>query len=223
MPFLVKEGRHFLLYLWVNTLANMKTFAFTAMLLLGTVAKAQFFQGFGIMGGATYSNQKWLYPESGGKDKLNYILRWNAEVFAEFGAHPTFRWVTELQYNGKGAKMDTPTGTTRFKNNYAAWNNYLMIRKELFSIIPYLKVGPRLEYVFKTDQSFTPFHATGSIGAGVEFVSFGKLKFLTEFHYVPDLTRSASNPLVTIKQPAFELRVGLKFGKAGNATCPGLQ
>ncbi|MCU0434700.1 MAG: porin family protein [Bacteroidia bacterium] len=201
----------------------MKTITLIAALLLGTAAKAQFFQGFGVMGGLTYSNQKWHYPELDQKQKLKYLLRWNAEVFAEFGAHPTFRWVTELQYNGKGAKMETPAGTTRFRNNYAAWNNYLMIRRELFSVIPYLKVGPRLEYVFKTDQQFTPFHATGSIGAGVEFVSFSRIKFLTEFHYVPDLTRSFSNDLVTIKQPAFELRVGIKFGKPGNATCPGLQ
>jgi hypothetical protein len=199
-----------------------KIFLFSA-LLLGLTANAQFFQGWGLMGGATYANQKWLYPETGGKDKLKYLLRWNGEVFAEFGAHPTFRWVTELQYTRKGAKLETPTGTTKFQNDYAAWNNYLMIRREFFSVIPYVKVGPRLEYVLQSDQNFTPFHATGSIGAGVEFVSFGKLKFLTEFHYVPDLTRSASNPLVTIKQPSFELRVGIKFGKAGNATCPGLK
>lgn len=199
-----------------------KIFLFSA-LLLGLTANAQFFQGWGLMGGATYANQKWLYPETGGKDKLKYLLRWNGEVFAEFGAHPTFRWVTELQYTRKGAKQETPVGTTKFQNDYAAWNNYLMIRREFFSVIPYVKVGPRLEYVLQSDQSFTPFHATGSIGAGVEFVSFGKLKFLTEFHYVPDLTKSFSNDLLTIKQPAFELRIGLKFGKAGNATCPGLK
>lgn len=211
-------------YLWViNLVIAMKTFLLFTGLLLSTLLPAQFFQGWGLMGGATYANQRWRYAENDQTEKLKYLLRYNGEIFAEFGSHPTFRWVTELQYTRKGAKHELPGGTVRYQNDYAAWNNYLMIRKELFSIIPYLKVGPRLEYVLQSAQNFTPFHATGSIGAGVEFVSFGRIKFLTEFHYVPDLTRSFSNDLVTIKQPAFELRVGIKFGKAGNATCPGLK
>jgi hypothetical protein len=201
----------------------MKRLLIFAFLLCSISASASFFQGWGIMAGVTYSRQYWVYPQLDSKIKTKYILRYNAEIFGEFGNHPTFRWVTELQYNMKGAKYDAGSGMVKYKNDYAAWNNYLMIRKELFSIIPYVKIGPRLEYVWKTDQSFNQFHATASAGAGVEFVAFGPVKFLTEFHWVPDLTKSnnANNEIVEISQHAYELRVGLKFAFGGGGeSCP---
>ena len=182
---------------------------------------AQFFQGWGIMAGGTLGRQNWYYDEPVGKVKQKYLLRWNGEVFAEFGDHPTFRWVTELQYNAKGTKQvvfeDPPI---KYLNHYAAWNNYLMIRKEMFAIIPYVKVGPRLEYVVRSPQDFKKFHVTGSLGAGIEFVAYGPVKFITEAHWVPDLSKSYSgNP--DIKQHAWELRVGLKFARRGES-CPGV-
>ena len=96
-----------------------------------------------------------------------------------------------------------------------------MIRKELFSIIPYVKVGPRLEYVVSSPQAFNKFHVTGSLGAGVEFVAYGPVKFITEMHWVPDLTRSYTEGNPEIKQHAWELRIGLKFAYGGGGeACP---
>ncbi|HLG04179.1 MAG TPA: hypothetical protein VI731_11330 [Bacteroidia bacterium] len=204
----------------------MKKTLLTVFLLLGLLpAQAQFFQGWGIMAGGTLGRQNWYYHEPASKERLKYLLRYNGEIFAEFGNHPTFRWVTELQYNNKGAKWKTSdingnSMTVRFQNHYAAWNNYLMIRKELFAIIPYVKIGPRAEYVVATDQSFNRFHLTASAGGGVEFVAFGRIKFLTEFHWVPDLTESANDEFYDVKQHAWELRVGIKIARKGSTTCP---
>jgi hypothetical protein len=181
---------------------------------------AQIFQGFGIMAGATAGRQKWLYYNPDFKVRQKFLIRYNAEIFAEFGMHPTFRYVTELQYNVKGTKQETPAGTNKFQNQYGAWNNYLMIRREFFMVIPYAKIGPRLEYVFASDNDFTPFHITGSAGAGVEFVAYGPVKFITEFHWVPDLTKSFKSDPLVIKQHCWELRVGIKFGRRGSALCP---
>ncbi|CAN5864266.1 hypothetical protein BH11BAC7_BH11BAC7_03370 [soil metagenome] len=188
-------------------------------LLLLSTANAQFFQGFGIMAGGTLGRQKWQ-TQLNEDFKHKYLLRYNAEIFAEFGSHPTFRWVTELQYNVKGSKFVTSDQTTKFVNQYAAWNNYLMIRKELFAIIPYVKVGPRAEYVFKSDQDFKKLHFTGALGAGIEFVAYGPVKFITEAWWVPDLSKSYNTAGFEIKQHAWELRVGIKFtGRTGEA-CP---
>jgi hypothetical protein len=204
----------------------MKKILFISLLLMGCLtAQAQFFQGWGIMAGGTLGRQYWYYHEPESKEHLKYLLRYNGEVFAEFGDHPTFRWVTELQYNVKGAKRevtDPVNGdhTDKFVNQYAAWNNYLMIRKEMFAIIPYVKIGPRAEYVFASDQAFNRFHFTASAGAGVEFVAYGPVKFLTEFHWVPDLTKSFDSDPMTIKQHAWELRIGLKFSFGGKESCP---
>ncbi|HTF02674.1 MAG TPA: outer membrane beta-barrel protein [Bacteroidia bacterium] len=199
----------------------MKRALLILFLLISVSSFAQFFQGWGIMAGGTLGRQYWYYDEPIGKEKQKYLLRWNGEVFAEFGHHPTFRWVTELQYNAKGTKREEVDGsTTKYLNHYAAWNNYLMIRKEMFAIIPYVKIGPRLEYVVSSPQDFKKFHLTGSLGAGVEFVAFGPVRFITEAHWVPDLSRSYVG-VPDIKQHAWELRVGLKFpfGGGGEA-CP---
>lgn len=199
----------------------MKRLFLIAGIFIATTSFAQFFQGWGIMAGGTLGRQYWYYDEPVGKEKQKCLLRWNGEVYAEFFAHPTFRWVTELQYNAKGTKHIEPDGSkTKFLNHYAAWNNYLMIRKELYMIIPYVKVGPRLEYVVSTPQNFNKFHMTGSVGAGVEFVAYGPIKFITEAHWVPDATRSFEGS-PDIKQHCWELRVGIKFGKQGSV-CPGV-
>jgi len=200
----------------------MKRILFAILLCSSSSVFAQFFQGWGIMAGGTLGRQYWYYDEPIGKQKQKYLLRWNGEVFAEFGNHPTFRWVTELQYNAKGTKHEDPgIGTTKYLNHYAAWNNYLMIRKELFAIIPYAKIGPRLEYVVSSPQAFNKFHFTASAGAGIEFVAYGPVKFITEAHWVPDLTRSYTEGTPEIKQHAWELRVGLKFAfQGGKEACP---
>lgn len=190
-----------------------------------TTANAQFFQGWGIMAGGTLGRQNWYYKNPDDKLKLKYLLRYNAEVFAEFGSHPTFRWVTELQYNVKGAKYDFGgiVGEQKYKNQYAAWNNYLMIRKELFAIIPYVKVGPRAEYVFSSDNNFKKFHFTGALGAGIEFVAYGAVKFITEAWWVPDASKSYKSDAFDIKQHAWELRIGIKFAISHGEACPKAQ
>lgn len=200
----------------------MRKLFFFAALLISMSASAQFFQGWGIMAGGTLGRQYWFYDEPIGKEKQKYLLRYNGEVFAEFFSHPTFRWVTELQYNVKGTKQPLPDGSTvKFVNQYAAWNNYLMVRKEMYSVIPYVKIGPRVEYVAATDQAFQQWHFTGSVGAGVEFVAYGPVKFITEAHWVPDATRSYTATSPEIAQHAWELRVGLKFAYGGGGeACP---
>jgi hypothetical protein len=198
----------------------MKKFISLAILFLSlSTLHAQFFQGWGIMAGATAGRQKW-YTQDANEPKQKFLLRYNAEVFGEFIDHPTFRWVTELQYNVKGSKRVTDNTTEKFVNQYAAWNNYLMIRKEFFAIIPYVKIGPRLEYVFSSPQDFTKFHVTGAAGAGVEFVAYGPVKFITEAWWVPDLTKSYNQADFGIKQHAWELRVGLKFTVHTGESCP---
>jgi hypothetical protein len=187
-----------------------------------TILHAQFFQGWGFFAGGTLGRQNWYYHNPDSKAKLKYLLRYNAEIFGEFGMNPNFRWVSELQYNVKGSKFNANDETIKYINQYAAWNNYLMVRKEMFAIIPYVKIGPRLEYVFKSDQNFSKFHFTGALGAGIEFVAYGPVKFITEAWWVPDATHSYKSDPISVKQHCWELRIGIKFTPRG-ATCPAAQ
>lgn len=181
---------------------------------------AQFFQGWGIMGGLTLGNQKWSSSTLElATPKTKRLLRFNGELFAEFIDNDHFRWVTEAQFNMKGTKTDGFGQTVKYTNNIIAWNNYLKIRQETYRFIPYILVGPRLEYTLSSPQNFTKFHITGSAGVGTEVVSFGRVKFLTELHYVPDFTRSFASEPFDIKQKVWELRVGLKFTMGGES-CP---
>ncbi|CAN5165176.1 hypothetical protein BH09BAC5_BH09BAC5_24390 [soil metagenome] len=202
----------------------MKKFLFSLGFIFFTFSvSAQFFQGWGIMAGGTLGRQKWFTMLPDATPKHKFLLKYNAEIFGEFGSNPTFRWVSELQYNVKGSKLEINGEKFKYVNQYAAWNNYLMIRKELFAIIPYAKIGPRAEYVFSSDQSFKKFHFTGALGAGIEFVAYGPVKFITEAWWVPDLTKSYNEPDFGIKQHCWELRIGLKFAVSHGEACPKAQ
>ncbi|TND01033.1 MAG: hypothetical protein FD123_4305, partial [Bacteroidetes bacterium] len=167
--------------------------------------------------------QRWFMQQADGSDmeaKTKRLLRFNGEIFAEFIGHDNIRWVTEAQFNMKGTKTDGFGVKQNWSNNVIAWNNYLKIRQETYSLIPYVLFGPRLEYTLQTPQDFSKFHVTGSVGAGTEIVSFGRVKFLTEIHYVPDFTRSFQSDPLDIKQKVWELRVGVKFVPKSGEDCP---
>jgi len=193
--------------------------------LLGTFfsipTSAQIVNSVGITAGITYSTQNWSQEEPATTEK--YRLRYNGSVFVEFFNNDYFRWESELEYNQKGVKenvTDSLQQVHTFQNgiNYLSFNNYLKIRFEMFRIIPYILIGPRLEYALSKQAQvfpnviggFNAIHVSYAIGAGIEFVSYGQLKFFTEAFYNPDFTR-AYNSNFFIKNNAFELKIGLKF------------
>lgn len=179
-------------------------------LTLISTAQAQLVSGIGIMGGVTYSRQKWKIHEPPQSFNQKRILRYNGEVFIEWFSHETFRIQTELQYNMKGAK-DGATGQ-KYKLDYFAFNNFLKIRHETYSLIPYILVGPRIEYTFRSNQlGSKTFHFGWSAGAGFETISFGPVCFLTELHYNPDIDKAGKTTFHEYYNRAFELRVGLKY------------
>lgn len=187
------------------------------------IAKGQFLNGIGITVGASAAKQNFYLISPEEKLKKNYRLGINASVFAEFFSYKYSRWISEFQYNQKGS-IDKD-GDPNYKNklSYVSWNNYLKIRYELFYFIPYVLVGPRLEYrLTQNTQSppivtnFSPIHVSAAVGAGLEFISYGNIKFLVEAFYNPDLikydftTGYVTDPL-NVQNINIELRVGLKY------------
>jgi len=203
---------------------------------LALTASAQFFQGFGLMGGLTLGRQKWWITEINSADqsktestfKTKRILRFNGEIFAEFGKHPNFHWRTEFQYNQKGSIEKTSADKFKNKLDYICWNNFLIIRQEDFLGTPYFLIGPRVEYKFKQglqsplllNDDFQSLHFSWSVGLGWEFVTYGRFKPFVEIHYNPDLNKAStqSDPVLpeiisatTVKNRAWELRIGFKI------------
>lgn len=195
---------------------------------------AQFFQGFGVMGGLTLAREKWWTTVSDGssmnttKEKHKFLLRFNGELYAEFVKHPNFRWRTEFEYNMKGTKHKV-TGDKN-KVDYISWNNYLVIRQEDFLGTPYFLVGPRVEYLFRQATPSIPYafekiHFSWLVGLGWEFVAYGLLKPLVEVHYNPDFNMAVSEVIgdedsFAAKNRAWELRVGFKIDLGYKTKCP---
>lgn len=189
---------------------------------------AQFINSIAITAGGSLGNEKFRFLDPLVVSKKKYGLGPNASIFAEFFSGEYVRWVSELQYNEKGSVDKSSGGPYRNKLQYGCWNNYLKFRYEMYNIIPYVLIGPRLEYdITQATASpaitgkFLPLHVSAAAGAGLEFVSYGRLKFFTEAFYNPDIIMPAYlHSGLDVRNKNIELRVGLKFQFGGRKeTC----
>jgi hypothetical protein len=190
------------------------------------LCNAQLINGFGLTGGVSYSNEKFVFANPSAILKKNYLLGYNGSAFMEFFNGDYVRWVTELQYNQKGSVDKQPTGNDVNKLQYGCFNNYLKIRKEFYAVIPYIMLGPRVEYMISQNTSsptitdnFTQLHISPAVGAGIELVSYGNLKFLMEVFYNPDLLYAYQTAPLNIYNKNFEFRVGFKYVPGKRSTC----
>jgi len=187
---------------------------------------AQFVNGFGLMGGVSYGNEKFAFSKPSAIEHKKYLFGFNGNAFVEFLNTDYVRWITEFQYNEKGSVDKQPTGNYTNKLQYGCFNNYLKIRKELYSIIPYILLGLRAEYVINqhttspaiTDK-FTSVHASPAVAAGIEFVSYSNITFLMEAFYNPDIAYAYQTEPLNIYNKNFEFRVGLKYSFGQRQTC----
>lgn len=210
-----------------------KTLLIFTVVLYSIQANAQFLNAFGITIGGSASKQNfYFYTPDETKVKKNFIYGFNGSVLAELFSHDYVRWVSEFQYNQKGSKDKQPNENFKNKLSYISWNNYLKIRVELFSFIPYVLVGPRLEYKLtqKTTSppiisSFAPLHVSAAFGVGAELVSYGNIKFFAEAYYNPDYKKYdvmmgyVTKPLLNVQNVNYELRVGLKYQFKERSSC----
>lgn len=188
-----------------------------------TPLHAQFFNALGVTAGVAYGNQRWTDKNLDTQERKKYILGFNGSVMAEFFSHDYLRWVSEFQFNQKGSKESTDVADYRTKLNYLCFNNYLKLRYEMVSIIPYILLGPRLEYTLSGGSNeprvignFSPLHISFAVGAGLELVAYGPFKIFAEAFYDPDITNAYNQNGLAIKNYPFELRIGVKkvFGKS---------
>lgn len=192
------------------------------MLLIVFQCKSQTLNSIGVTVGVSAGNQKFYFYEPIALSRKNYIFGFNASVFGEFFSHDYARWVTEIQYDQKGSIDKQPNQNYPNQLQYLSWNNYLKLRYEMYSIIPYVMIGPKLEYNLVqgttspviTNQ-FLKLHVSGAFGGGLEIVSFTNFKFLVEAFYNPDMMPAEVQPGLHIKNKNIELRVGVKYEFAG--------
>jgi hypothetical protein len=199
---------------------------------IGFTSNAQFFQGFGATIGATESTQRWKLNND---DNLRqrYKLSFNASVFAELFDHDYVRWITEVEYNRKGARQRYfIDNKSPIKANYISWNNFLKFRQELYDWTPYWYIGPKAEYFFNgTVFPYNSIHVSGATGIGFEWLVNDPWIWFVDFQWNPDImpaykaggtTTDVLTPVVNrVRHNAFELKIGFKYkGKMKRSTCP---
>ena len=184
-----------------------------AQQLRGYSRKEPFVVGYGVTIGGTRATQKWDYQLQDVSEKMKYRNGFNGSIFGEFLSHDIFSWISELQYNQKGAKV-TFLDSTQFKSrtNYLSFNNFLKMRSEGYDINLYFLFGPRIEYLVSSNGpvNFNKLHLSASAGVGCDFNFLDPWILFTELHYNPDITKSYSSPGIDIKNRAWELKIGIK-------------
>lgn len=202
------------------------------LFLISCFAHAQFVKGIGATLGLTICKQKWVYAETDVERKTKNRFGLNASIFAEMIDHDHIRWVSELQYNQKGSKEKPPEGG-KYRNriDYLSFNNFIKLREEGYSIVPYLIAGPRIEYRLGTKaqiyepiiKDFKKLHLSVSGGFGIEFIDYDPWAFFAEVQYNPDVTNAYRNKVLQdlqIKHRAWEIRVGIKRLLYNFEACP---
>jgi hypothetical protein len=188
------------------------------LLFISTISYAQLINGYALTAGVSYGNQKFMFSNPSAIEHKNYLLGYNGSFFIEFSNADFVRWVTEVQYNEKGSIDKQLAGNYKNKLQYGCFNNYLKIRRELISCIPYILLGPRIDFMVNQGTSspaitdrFQDVHVSFAAGLGVEFISYGDLKFFIESFYNPDITDAYKLTSLKIQNKNFELRIGLKY------------
>jgi hypothetical protein len=225
----------------------MKKTALSIVLLISALcANAQLINSFGINAGVTMAKHLWKVNQSNDingnpmpepyyyNDPQQWKFGFNAGVFLEMFQNEHIRWQTELQFNQKGG-IDVDTYNKKAKHltntDHICWNNYAKIRYEIYSGVPYILLGVRLEYVLSQATSsppvargpFNKFQITPAAGIGWEFITYGSIKPFVELIYNPSPTFGPPSYHVedlTLYNRALELRVGIRIELARKETCP---
>ena len=202
----------------INKHRFLSIFLLLSLSTINTV-KAQFLNSVGITLGGTYANEHWKDETYKINASKGYKLGYNGSILLEFLEDDNFRWDSELQYNQKGTANAKSNQNVNL--DYLAFNNYLKFRYELLTTIPYVLIGPRLEYPLsattnnpEVQGSFAPIHLSLAIGAGIAFVSPNPIKFFVEAFYNPDISYAHKTDNFDILNHTFELRVGIKYNFA---------
>jgi hypothetical protein len=201
-------------------------------------AGAQFLYSIGIGAGINYGKEGWNEERYAAQE--HYLMKYHGAVLAEFFGNPVYKWRSEIMYNMLGTKELYLTDTYVNSTTFISFNNYLKYQHEFFKWIPYLLIGPRVEYLYSRGGQFADviggefsFHVSGAVGVGIEPVWFSHFKVFMEVFYNHDIMPSFIGSINSLTPPPlnyqmsevimkhdYELRIGLKYVFEKHDKCP---
>lgn len=190
---------------------------------------------WGIKAGTTISNQKWDFSVPGIDRDVDEYVGLNIAILGKVIERDFFSILSELSYAQKGTTeeinstyVDTTnhgyieTEPIRFKNrfDYVSVSLYGKFEHRFGRLEPYIFVGPRIDFLLKTNSQTIPkiihenFDSPNfdlSLGVGTEINTALPFKTLVEFQYHPGVTNSYDSAALSIKEYSFEIKLGAIF------------
>lgn len=197
---------------------------------------AQIIKDIGVKSGISLSSQNWIYNGTDIELKRDYRTGLNFAVNLEWFDNDYFTLITDIGYIQKGFKeeimMTTPdnpdsgplkTFDTRF--DYLFFSPQLKVRKEINRIIPYVFVGPRIDYQLSYNSDFNLAVIENDFediifglnyGLGIEYMLNGlglNVEFTNfyDFTDVMNIEPAEDNPGLKINNNAFTINIGIKY------------
>jgi len=200
--------------------------------LASSFADAQLVRTYGFNIGYIHAKQNWDYSPQLGFDPhmSGTISGIGGGLFVEFLDVPYLSLLTKAQYVQKGrtiSVMGTMVSSTnpngyietgmmdiKYRLNYISVPILAKLRIETPMFVPYLAIGPRLEYLVSHPTSvvydnFKKMEVTGTVAVGVE-LSLGFIpRLLLEADYNTSLTNSFDNGNLIVSDNSVEIFCGI--------------
>jgi len=200
------------------------------ILLISTATQSQFIRGYGLKLALTSSDDQYensFAPNLETKRRIGF----NVGGFIEWLDVPFFSFITQLEYDQKGAGQvfnrrdeynnDLGDITQYGKLDYVSIPLLVKLRYPAGIFTPYIVGGPRFDFLvgFQSDKNlFNTLYRQlkknsigGSVGIGVETESILPTTFLAELRYNFDFQDSFKNAFVHTRNDSYDLWLGVAF------------
>jgi hypothetical protein len=234
---MVAGGENYSLHIYDQLRSNNRMKAFIIVtaffMVMGISASdAQLIRTFGLNVGYIHAKQNWDYSPQFGSDPhmSGTISGIGGGAFVEFLDIPYFGLLTKVQYIQKGrtiSVMGTMVSSTnpngyietgmmdiKYRLNYISVPILAKLRIETPMFVPYLAIGPRLEYLVSYPSSvvyddFKKMEVTGTVAIGVE-LSLGFFpRLLLEANYNTSLMNSYNKGSLIVSDNSMEILCGV--------------
>ncbi|MCK9451080.1 MAG: PorT family protein [Bacteroidales bacterium] len=217
----------------------MKKIMLLILLIVSSIAQksnAQLLKDVGIKTGICFSNQNWTYKISDRTYEKDYRTSLNLALSLEWFDNEIITLVTDVRYIQKGFQeekivrepRDPEHGRykmykTRF--DYLTFSPQLKVRKEINKVIPYVYIGPRIDYYlsYESDYDLSPLEndfkriivgLNYGLGISYRIKDIGISVEFTHFYDFTDVLNTQTNANMTgiiIKNNAYAIDLGINY------------
>ena len=212
---------------------------FSLIFLTTFYSQAQLVKSIALKPGIVWATQDWKFHNISAASDYHYRMGIHLGANVEFIQHPFISIVTELGYIPKGYRTEyehsnenQPEGTGEmteeiFTTHYLYITPMLKARIEFGAFIPYIFLGPRIDYYLSNEMDGGVFFVGlpeedmksmvfgMTYGLGLEYV-FGRVGLAVIFSHQYDFTKAFAIDELnigpeSIKNNAFVLDLGIKY------------